>query len=183
MQVPVEISFRGMDRSAAVEERIREKAAWLETFHDRIMACRVVVEAPHRHQHKGHIYTVRVDVTVPGAELVVNRAPDADHAHEDVYVAVRDAFDAMRRQLEAHSRRHQGRAMAHADHPGHPEGTVGEIFAEEGYGRIETADGRSIYFHRNSVLGSGFDALKVGARVQYVEEAGQEGPQASTVYP
>jgi cold shock CspA family protein/ribosome-associated translation inhibitor RaiA len=183
MQVPVEITFRGMDRSAAVEERIREKAAWLETFHERIMACRVVVEAPHRHHHKGHIYSVRVDVTVPGAELVASRAPDADHAHEDVYVAVRDAFDAAKRQLEAHSRKHQGREMAHAEHAGHPEGTVGEIFPEQGFGRIDTGDGRSIYFHRNSVLGDGFDALKVGARVRYVEEAGDQGPQASTVHP
>jgi len=183
MQVPLEITFRGMDRSDAIEARIREKATWLETFHDRIMSCRVVVEAPHRHHHKGRIYTVAVDLTVPGAELVVNRDPGADHAHEDVYVAIRDAFDAAKRQLEAHSRKHQGKEMAHAEHPGHPEGTVGEIFPDEGYGRIETADGRSIYFHRNSVLENGFDALKVGSRVQFVEEAGLEGPQASTVYP
>lgn len=183
MQVPLEISFKGMDRSEAVEARVREKAAWLENFHERIMSCRVVVEAPHRHQHKGRIYTVRVDLTVPGAELVVNRDPGANHAHEDVYVAIRDAFDAAKRQLEAHSRKHQGKGMAHAEHPGHPQGTVGEIFPDEDYGRIETDDGRSIYFHRNSVLGDAFATLKVGARVAYVEETGDEGPQASTVYP
>jgi ribosomal subunit interface protein len=183
MQGPLEINFRGMDRSDAVEARVREKAAWLESFHDRIMSCRVTVEAPHRHQHKGRIYTVGVDVTVPGAELVVNRDPGADHAHEDVYVAIRDAFDAAKRRLEAHNRKHQGKELAHAEHPGHPEGTVAEVFPDDGYGRIDTDDGRSIYFHRNSVLGDAFGTLKVGARVGYVEEAGDQGPQASTVYP
>jgi ribosomal subunit interface protein len=183
MQVPIQIGFRGLPHSDAIETRVREKAAWLENFHDRIMSCRVVVESPHRHHHKGKLYNVVVDVTVPGTELVVNRAPGDQPSHEDVYVAIRDAFDAMRRQLEAHSRKHQGKGMAHAEHPGHPAGTVGEIFPDEDYGRIETDDGRSIYFHRNSVLGSGFDGLKVGSRVQYVEEAGREGPQASTVFP
>jgi len=180
MQVPVEITFRGMDRSAAVEERIREKAEWLETFHDHIMACRVVVEAPHKHHHKGRIYTVRVDLTVPGAELVANRAPTADHTHEDVYVALRDAFDAARRQLEGHARKRRGDVKAHA---GSPEGTVSELDPEQGFGRIDTGDGRSIYFHRNSVLGDGFGALTVGSKVRYVEEAGDQGPQASTVHP
>ena len=180
MQQPVEIHFRGMDRSAAIEARVREKAAWLETFHDRIGSCRVVVEAPHRHHHKGQLYTVRVDVTVPGAEVVVDRAPAEDHAHEDVYVAIRDAFDAARRRLEDQARRRRGEVKAHATAPS---GTVSELYAKAGYGRIDTGDGRSVYFHRNSVLDGGFDALKVGARVRYVEEPGAEGPQASTVYP
>jgi len=183
MQVALQIGFHGLTHSDAIEARVREKAAWLENFHDRIMTCRVMVELPHRHHHKGKLYNVRVDVTVPGTELVVNRAPGDNPAHADVYVAIRDAFDAMRRQLEAHSRKHQGKGLAHADHAGHPEGTVGEIYPEQDHGRIETVDGRSIYFHRNSVLGGGFDGLKVGSRVQYVEEVGQEGPQASTVYP
>jgi ribosomal subunit interface protein len=183
MQVPVQIGFRGLKHSDAIEARVREKAAWLENFHDRIMACRVVVESPHRHHHKGKLYHVRVDVTVPGAELVVNRAPGDNPAHTDVYVAIRDAFESMRRQLETHTGRHQGKGMAHADHPGHPGGTVGEIHPEEDYGRIDSDDGRSIYFHRHSVLGGGFDGLKVGGRVTFVEETGDQGPQASTVFP
>lgn len=183
MQVALQVTFRGLPHSDAIEARVREKAEWLENFYDRIMSCRVVVEAPHRHHHKGKLYTVRVDVTVPGTELVVNRAPGDNHAHEDVYVSIRDAFDAMRRQLEAHARRQHGRELAHAEHPGHPAGVVGELYPEQDHGRIETDDGRSIYFHRNSVLGDGFDSLKVGSRVAFEEEAGQEGPQATTVYP
>ena len=88
-----------MDPSPAVEERIRQKAEKLERFHDRIVGCTVVVEAPHRHHHKGKLYNVRVDISVPGKDVVVDRAKPIDHAHEDVYVAVRDAFDAAVRRL------------------------------------------------------------------------------------
>lgn len=100
MQFPLEISFRNMDPSPAVEARIREKAAKLERFHDRIIGCTVVVEAPHRSQHKGKLYSVRLDISVPGKDIVVDRAKPVDHAHEDVYVAVRDAFSAATRRLE-----------------------------------------------------------------------------------
>ena len=100
MPFPLEIRFRNMDPSPAVEARIREKAAKLERFHDRIIGCTVVVEAPHRSQHKGKLYSVRVDIGVPGKDVVVDRAKPVDHAHEDVYVAVRDAFSAATRRLE-----------------------------------------------------------------------------------
>ncbi|MGH6866650.1 MAG: HPF/RaiA family ribosome-associated protein [Methyloceanibacter sp.] len=114
MQIPLEISFRNMDPSPAVEARIRKKAEKLERFHDRIIGCSVVVEAPHRHHHKGKLYSVRIDISVPGRELVVDRAKPADHAHEDVYVALRDAFEAATRQLEEHSRRIRGDVKTHA---------------------------------------------------------------------
>lgn len=113
MQIPLQISFRNMDPSPAVEERIRKKAAKLERFNDRIIGCSVVVEAPHRH-HKGKLYNVRVDVSVPGKEVVVDRAKPVDHAHEDVYVAIRDAFDAAVRRLEDQVRRMRGNVKSHA---------------------------------------------------------------------
>jgi len=108
MSIPLQISFRNMDPSPAVEERIRKKAAKLERFHDRIVGCTVVVEAPHRHHHKGKLYSVRVDISVPGKDVVVDRAKPVDHAHEDVYVAVRDAFDAAVRRLEDRTRKMRG---------------------------------------------------------------------------
>jgi len=108
MQFPLDIKFRNMDPSPAVEARIREKAAKLERFHERIIGCTVVVEAPHRHHHKGKLYSVHIDISVPGKDLVVDRAKPLSHAHEDVYVAVRDAFNAAVRQLEDHSRRMRG---------------------------------------------------------------------------
>ena len=100
MQIPLEIAFKNMEKSDAVEARIREKAEKkLERFAGRITSCRVVVEAPHRHQHQGNCFDVRIDIHVPGEELVVTRE-STDPAHTDVYVAIRDAFDAVVRQLE-----------------------------------------------------------------------------------
>ena len=104
MQLPVQVTFRGMSPSPAIESRVRERAEKLERFHDHITSCRIAIEAPHQHHHKGQIYSVRIDLTVPGAELVVNHGAE-DHAHEDVYVAIRDAFDAAARRLEDNARR------------------------------------------------------------------------------
>ena len=75
MEIPLQITFRNMPRSQAIENNIREKASKLESFYDRIMSCRVIVEAPHRHHRKGKTYEVRIDLTVPGGELVINHSP------------------------------------------------------------------------------------------------------------
>lgn len=108
MQIPLELTFHNMDRSDAVAQKVEERAAKLERYFDRIIGCRVVVEAPHKHHHKGSVYEVRIDITVPGKEIVVNRGGAHNHAHEDVYVAVRDAFNAADRQLEDHARKARG---------------------------------------------------------------------------
>ena len=100
MQIPLDVKFRNMDPSPAVEARIREKAEKLERFHDRIIGCTIVVKAPHHSQHKGKLYSVRVDISVPGKDVVVDRAKPENHAHEDVYLAIRDAFNAATRRLE-----------------------------------------------------------------------------------
>lgn len=112
MELPIQITFRGMGPSEAIEARIRERAEELERFYDRITSCRVV-ESGHRHHHKGRIYHVRIDLSVPGAEIVVDRDPAEHHAHEDCHVAIRDAFDAVRRQLEDNVRRARGQTKAH----------------------------------------------------------------------
>lgn len=169
-----------MPPSEAIEAHIREKAAKLDLFYDRITRCRVVVEAPHRHHHKGKLFNVRIDMTVPGGELVVNRDPSKRAAHEDVYVAIRDAFDAARRKLQDFARRQRGDTKTHdAARRAH----VAKLFPEEGYGFLETSEGKEIYFHRNSVLEPGFDQVKVGTVVVFTEEQGGKGPQASTVKP
>lgn len=114
MQIPIQITFRKMDTSPSVEAHIRERAEALEKFFDRITACRVVVEQSARRQHKGKLYHIRVDLTVPGREIVVKRDPPEHHAHEDILVAVRDVFDAARRQLEDHARKMRGDVKSHA---------------------------------------------------------------------
>lgn len=105
---PIQIVFQNLEPSPAIEAAIRERAQKLDRFYDRIMHCRVVVEAPHKHHRQGMLYTVRIEVTVPDDKLLVTRDPAQDHAHEDVYVSIRDAFDAMRRQLEEFARKRRG---------------------------------------------------------------------------
>ena len=100
MQVPLDITFRGVPHSEAVETRIREKTTKLEQLCDQIISCKVAVEAEHHHQHQGNLYHVRIDLSVPNKQIVVSREHHDKQAHEDVYVALRDAFDAARRQLE-----------------------------------------------------------------------------------
>lgn len=177
MQVPVQITFRGMDTSPAVEQRIREKVRKLENFHDRITSCHVVVEAPHRRHHKGKLYLVSIDVTVPGRELVVNNAKRFSHSHEDVFVALRDAFSALRRQLENHARASRGEVKIH-DTP--PHGTIVRLFSDHGF--IGTAELGEIYFHRNSVVDTEFDHLEEGAEVRFSTTQGEKGLQATTVH-
>ena len=115
MQSPVQITFRNMEPSPSVEAHIRERADALERYFDRIMACRVVAEETSRRHRKGKHYHVRVDLTVPGREIVVKRDPPEQHAHEDILVAVRDAFDAARRQLEDYARTARGDTKHHDD--------------------------------------------------------------------
>ncbi|MFQ5959092.1 MAG: HPF/RaiA family ribosome-associated protein [Alphaproteobacteria bacterium] len=178
MRIPLQITFRDIPPSEAVEARIRKKTQKLEQIYDRITSCRVVVETPHRRHNHGKLYHVRVDLTVPGSELVINREPPEHHAHEDIYVAIRDAFTAAQRRLQHHIARRQGNVKARE---GPPHGIVIGLFPEQGYGFLESLDGREIFFHRNSVLNDGFDRLEVGAEVRFAEEDGDKGPQASTV--
>jgi cold shock CspA family protein/ribosome-associated translation inhibitor RaiA len=202
MKIPLQVTFRNMPRSQAIEDNIRERASKLDSFCDRIMSCRVVVEAPHRQHRKGKAYEVRIDLTLPGGELVINRSPKrlkaaksssaeqpeiklmeshepSKHgAHADVYVAIRDAFNAAGRKLQDYARRQSGAVKLHA---GLPRARVARLFPEERYGFLETADGREIYFHGNSVLQPGFEHLNAGAEVYFAEEQGEKGPQASTV--
>jgi len=178
VQTPLQITFQGMPQSDAIEARIRAKAMELEQFADRITGCRVVVEAPHQRGRKGILYQIKVDLTLPGGEIVANRAKRRHHGHEDVNVAIRDAFKAARRQLEDFVRKNRGEIKRH-EAP--PHGTVANLFPD--YGFIRTSDGREIYFHANAVVEQGFAALEVGDPVRFVEVEGEKGSQASTVQP
>jgi ribosomal subunit interface protein len=177
MEVSPRISFRNMPPSDAIESRIRKRIDKLEQMFGRMIGCEVVVESPHRHQRQGKVYRVRVHAKVPGAEIVAGRDPAEHQAHEDVYVAVRDTFDAVERRLEDHARRRRGAVKTHE---AQPTGRVAKLFPEAGYGFLVTPEGREIYFHRNSVV-DGFDRLEIGRVVRFAEEPGENGPQATTV--
>jgi ribosome-associated translation inhibitor RaiA len=109
----LQLTFRNLDRSPALEADIRQHADKLEQFYDGIIGCRVVIEERHKHHRHGNHYHVRLEVSVPGGNLVMNREPDERHDHGDAYVAIRDAFDGVRRQLEDYARRHDQRGKAH----------------------------------------------------------------------
>jgi ribosome-associated translation inhibitor RaiA len=175
----LQITFRHMDPSTAIEARVREHAQRLERFYDRITSCRVVIEAPHRHHNKGNLYHVGIELIVPDEKLVISRDREQHHAHEDPYVAIRDAFDAMRRRLESYAMRRRRDVKTH-DVP--PHGRVVRLEAARDFGLIQTPDGREIYFHRNSVVGGDFDKLQVGTEVRFVEDLGDQGPRATTVH-
>ena len=201
MKIPLQITFRNMPPSEAIENNVREKAAKLDSLYDGILSCRIIVEAPHRHHHKGKAYQVSIDMTVPAGEIVVNRAPKrldaaktprpeeledlteshepSKHgAHEDIYVAIRDAFNAAARKLQDHARRQRGKVKLHEPAA---VARVIRLFPIEDYGFLQTPDGREVYFHKNSVLAHGFDRLEVGTVVFFAEEPGEKGPHASRV--
>lgn len=179
MRLPLQITFRHVDPSPALEARIRQLASKLDRFSEHIMRCHVIVEPPAHHQHQGALYDFRIDITLPDEEIAIRHAHPADHAHEDPYVALRDAFRAARRKLEDYERKRRGDVKTHTE-PAH--GWITELDAEHGSGRIETEDGRLIYFHRNSLIGGRFQDLTAGTEVRFAEEAGDLGPQASTVH-
>lgn len=173
MKLELQVTFRDMERSDAVEAEIRRRVEKLEEFFDRIMSCRVTVETPGGHKRQGKLFSAHIDLKVPGGEIVSTRR----HEHEDIYVAIRDAFDAVRRRLEDHARRVRGDIKQHESllH-----GRVARLFAD-GYGFIESTDGAEYYFDRAAVTHPDFDGLAVGESVDFLGEVAAEGLQAKRV--
>lgn len=178
--LPIHLTFHELDPSPAIEIHIHEKAAKLWRLFPRIVWCKVVVGKPHRHRQNGERFEVRIFLTVPGSEIVVDREPGDDFGHVDIRTAIDDAFRAAERQLKSYVRKLR-REVKRPEGP--PHGRVVHLNPYEGFGFLLAPDGRQVYFHRNSVLNGGFDHLKVGDEVRFAEEKGNEGWQASTVTP
>ena len=178
MQSAPRISFHGFRASPTLKALIEEQIDQLERFHPRVISCHVTVEVPHRRHKKGRVWHVKVDVAVPGNDIHVTREAEVGRRHERPEAAVRDAFQHARRQLKDQRTRQTGEVKVH---DGQPTARVDALNGDHGF--LTTEDGRSIYFHANSVLDGGFDKLKRGEPVAYVEEDGVEGPQASTLHP
>jgi cold shock CspA family protein/ribosome-associated translation inhibitor RaiA len=168
-----------MEAMPEVEDTIREKAALLDTFASNITSCRFVIEPSGKHRQHGGQFHAHIDVTLPGGEIVSTHEPDAHKEYKDLHIAIRDAFNAVVRQLEDYVRVHRGDVKRRS---GSPHGRVTKLLKEQGYGFLTTSDRREIYFHRNSVLNNAFDRLEVGTEVAFAEEQGDSGPQASTVH-
>lgn len=196
MRSPLQITFRNLKPSASIQEWIRIEVDKLDSFYNHVMGCRVTIEMPHRHRKKGSSYRIRIDLMVPGEEIVVKREPslrqrakqlgetgikkhlETKTPQKDLRVAINDAFKAASRQLRDYARRQRGDVKSH---PSLHMARVSKILQDEGYGFLTSDNGRGIYFHKNSVLNRAFSHLMVGTRVCFVEEPGDKGPQASTV--
>jgi cold shock CspA family protein/ribosome-associated translation inhibitor RaiA len=179
MQVPVQIDFRGEELSPRLRQHIEDKVAALESRFGRITAGRVVLKSPSGHHRSGGLYEVGVHLTLPEGRLVnVERTPTPDERFGDPLFAIDDAFKRARRQLQDEVGR-MDRKSKQRQMP--PIGTVVRLDPSGEFGFLATSDGDELYFHRNSVLNGGFAKLHVGTRVTFAEEAGEEGPQASTV--
>jgi cold shock CspA family protein len=178
METPVEIDFQGMQGTPAERASIEAHVAKLEQRYGRVTACRVVIKGPGAH-HRTGLYEINIRLALPdGREVNVARTPQADERYSDLPFAINDTFRRARRRLQDHVRRMEGQVK---QHDGIPIGRVTKLDPSGGFGFLETADGREIYFHRNSVLDPGFSHLTIGARVSFAEEMGEKGPQASTV--
>ncbi len=178
MNNPLQIAFHNLPHSKGIEVAIQEAVDRLEVTHDRITSCRVILDQPHRHHKEGNSLQVRIDLKMPGAELVVKRETIGSIANGDLTLVIQDAFEEMQTQIEEFVNRRRGFVKTHEDLP---HARVTRLFPEEGYGFLKTLDGREIFFHRNSVVNAGFGNLDVGTEVSFVEELGEKGPQASTV--
>ena len=180
MQIPLEITYRGVERTEALDALIRRKVDKLERFCNYLIGARVTVESSQQHQRSGSSYRVGIYLSVPpGHELVVKRGESEGHLHQEPATVVRDAFNAAERQLKELMEKQRGEVKSHPEQE--RMALVDKLFPEEGYGFLKTVDGRVLYFHRNSVLFDDFDRLAIGTGVRYVESMGDKGPQASTV--
>lgn len=195
MLLPVQVTIRNIEHHEGLEDYVRREAAKLERFYNQISSCRVMVERPQK-AASSKIYHVRIDLGVPNEELVVKHFPSLHGTLRDLQTqksrgeersvlqhktpkrAIREAFEEMARQLQDYARRQNGTVKS--KHRAE-EAVVKELLPEEGYGFLETDDGREIYFHQASVLDGCFPQLRIGTRVKFTEEAGEKGPQASTV--
>jgi cold shock CspA family protein len=177
METPVEIDFQGMDAKPEVRSAIAKHVSQLEGRFGRVTAGRVVLKAPGGRHRTGGLYEINIRLALPeGREVNIGRTAHQDERHSDLNFALNDAFKRARRQLQDQARRLQGQVK---QHEGEPIATVVRVDPSGEFGFLETADGREIYFHRNSVLDNA--RLEEGARVTFAEEMGEKGPQASTV--
>lgn len=179
MQVPLEITYDGIDRTQWLDEYIQERAYRLDRMCDSLLGCRVVVERSQHHKHTGNPYRVRVEVTIPPKkDLIGDKKGTVEDPHIQLRPIVRKAFEAVEKQLRKQIALRRGDIKQHDE----PRALVVRLFPEQNYGFIRSpSDGREYYFHRNAVLHGDFERLVPGTEVRFEPEMGEDGPQASTV--
>ena len=176
MEVPPEITFRGLEKSDEIETHILKKAAKLDEIHPGIISCRVAVEREQEHQRSGSPHRVRVVVRIPpGKELVGRREPGEGWIDDRLQTAVSNAFDAVQRQLVKIKEIQQGKVKSAPEQElvGH----VVRLIREQGYGFIRSVDGREIYFHKNAVATTTSSAWRSAPAFDIFRPRARKGPK------
>lgn len=182
MDVPIEISFKDIEKSEALEGLIREKIAKLEQFHSHVVSCRVVVFIPHHRSVEPQPIAISVEVALPGSKMIVAKAEDnRESGRGGNAVLVSTVFDKVLRQIKDENRIMQGEVKAHAS--AGTTGRIARLFPEQNYGFVEVVGSPDLYFTRNAVQDGDYDDLAVGDMVQVTiaTDEGPMGPQASSV--
>jgi cold shock CspA family protein len=180
MQQETRVTFQGMPVSDEIQAACWKQVERLERYYDRITSCRVLVAEPHHHHRKGTHSAIKIELTVPGGVVVVDREPPDEHPDEKLEVALHHAFAMARRRLQDFVRRQRGDTKAHR---ALPQGKVTRLDVLGGFGFVEREDGRELYFHRNAVRGVELEDLEPGESVRFAEELGERGPQARWIRP
>ncbi|MGE5085477.1 MAG: cold shock domain-containing protein [Bacillota bacterium] len=178
LMIDLKINYLGMPESNSVSAAVWDHVKHLELFSAQLMSCHVVINRPPRKSHQGGIYHIKIHLHMKGSDIVIDREPGKNHAHEDVYVALRDAFDAAKRKIEDYTRIRSGR-VKNSVKPMHAR--IIRLLFNEDCGFVLTEDQREIYFHRNSVINQNFEDLKVGQEVRFSEAMGENGPQITSM--
>lgn len=176
--IDLKIQFLGFAESEAISAAVWDHVESLEKISDKIMSCHVVISRPHRKQHQGNIFHVKLRLHMPGADIIIDKDPGKNHAHEDVYVAIRDAFLAARRKVEDFVRIRSGNVKEKI-RPMHAK--IIRILPASDCGFVVSEDQREIYFHRNALINGDFNNLKVGQEVRFSETMGENGPQVTSM--
>lgn len=181
MEVPPEIAFRHIEPTDALKERVLEGIDDLEKVYDKLISCRVMIEETNPGRSSGKLNHVRLDISVPGHEVVVNRNPPERPASQDLPQAINEAFATAKRQLKELKDKQRGDVKSHGLPP---HGRIVRLLTDDTgvrYGFLMSRDGREIYFHENALVDLDYDELEIGTEVRFAEREGDEGPQASTV--
>jgi cold shock CspA family protein len=175
--IPFEIAYENMEPSPAAEEHVLRGLGRLERVGPEVLGARITLARRNPRHVKGNLYDVHVALTLPGPDLSVTRTAPSHHESEDLVSAIGEAFTSARRSLLEYHAVQRGDVKTHEPMS---TGEVTDVFPA--YGFIRAADGRLVYFHKNSVVGADWNDVDVGARVSFVDEPGEDGPQATTVH-
>lgn len=172
MQQALQITFKDISSTPAIEKQIRDHVEKLEQFSQDIISCHVVIEQPQKHRSQGKLHNIHIRVSVPGKELV-----STNNSQEDLYISIREAFNDVRDQIQSHKDQIKGQVKSHSEvlH-----GKVVRLFEDDGFGFIES-NGDEYYFNSAHVVSPKFEKLSIGSEVSFIEELNGEGPQARRV--